>query len=498
MELQFQKSPIRCLKTAVYEVRNQEQTQELKLSDAMPDIGRVLGSWGQVILRGKEWRGSSIALNGGILAWVLYAPEDGTGLRTMDTWIPFQMKWDLPDGTKEGDIRMEGRLRFLDARSVSPRKIMLRAGIAALAEALEPQEAEIYIPSGLPEDVALLQNTYPVRVVCEAGEKSFQMDEELALPDSAPVPEKLVYYTLQPRVTDKKVLGSKAVFRGSADVHVLYLSESGQIHSWDFQLPFSQFGELEAEPEGDPQLDITMSVTDLDMNLDDQGHLRMKCGMVAQYLVDGRQLLELPQDAYSPRRAVELQNEELVLPVRLDSRGENIYGEQTIHADADLVADAVFLPDYPRQRRMENGIQLELPGQYQVLYYGADGGLQSATARWEGSHTIPAGENSRIFANISSGTPQVSVTDGALNLKTELHLEQKTEPAQGIPVLSGLKLGELRDPDPGRPSVILRRAGKDRLWDIAKSTGSTVAAIRQANHVKEEPAQDQMLLIPVP
>lgn len=498
MELQFQKSLCRCLRAVLHEVQNQELTQELKLSDAMPDIGRILGSWGQVILRGKEWREDTVVFSGGIMVWVLYAPEDGSTPRTLDTWIPFQMKWDLPDGTKEGSVRMEGRLRFLDARSVSPRKIMLRAGIAALAEALEPQEAEVYIPSELPEDVALLKNTYPVRLPKEAGEKSFLLDEDLNLPDSAPAPEKLVYYTLQPRITDKKITGGKAVFRGSGDLHMLYISEEGQLHSWDFELPFSQLGDLEGELSPDALQDITVAVTDLDLNLDAEGHLRLKCGLVAQYLVDDRQLLELAEDAYSPRRNVELHKEMLTLPILLDSRSENIYGEQSLNVDANVVADVAFLSDYPRHRRMDSGIQLEIPGQFQVLYYGSDGALQSGQVRWEGTHCIRAHEESQLQTDIlPMGSPQVTLGDGTVNLKTELRISQKSGSTQGIPMVSGLEVGELREPDPARPSLILCRARNRRLWDIAKASGSTVEAIRGANNLQDEPAGEQMLLIPV-
>ena len=71
MELEFEKSTCRVLKRALREVQNQELTQEIKLTDGMPDVGRVIGSWGQVILRGKEWRGDSIAFSGGVMVWVL-------------------------------------------------------------------------------------------------------------------------------------------------------------------------------------------------------------------------------------------------------------------------------------------------------------------------------------------------------------------------------------------------------------------------------------------
>ena len=498
MELQFEKRLCRCLRPVTQEAHNQEGTQEIKLSDAMPDIGRVISTWGQVILRGKEWRGDSIALSGGVMAWVLYAPEDGTGPRILDIWIPFQMKWDLPEGTPEGEIRVNCLLRSLDARSTSPRKIMVRSGVAALAQALAPMEAETCVPGEIPEDVELLRNTYPVRLPREAGEKTFLLDEELTLPGSCPAPEKLLCYQLQPQVTDKKVMANKVVFRGNGNLHILYTSEEGKLFCWDFELPFSQFAELNGEYSADAKVEITLCVTSLDLELDDEGKLRLKAGIVVQYLVDDWEMLELTEDAYSPSRNVEVRHQSLELPAILESRGENIFGEQTIPGEANTVIDAQFYPDLPRQRKMETGLRLELPGLFQVLYYGDDGSLQSGTARWEGSHTIESDENCRLFLDVVPGTrPQVSPGGGTIGVKGEFQLNQVCMTGEGMPMVTALQLGDNLVPDPGRPSVILRRAGKERLWDIAKGSGSTVAAIRMANGLKEEPAEDQMLLIPV-
>jgi len=68
---------------------------------------------------------------------------------------------------------------------------------------------------------------------------------------------------------------------------------------------------------------------------------------------------------------------------------------------------------------------------------------------------------------------------------------------QKIPMVTGVAMGELKKKDPDRPSLILKRAGEDRLWDMAKQWGSTVDAIRSANHLQAEPVPGQMLLIPV-
>ena len=95
MEVKFPKTMMKCLKPALREVQNQEQTQEIRLSDEMPDIGRVVGAWAQPITRGKEWRGDSVGCSGGCMVWVMYVPEDGSQPRMLDSWIPFQMKWNF-------------------------------------------------------------------------------------------------------------------------------------------------------------------------------------------------------------------------------------------------------------------------------------------------------------------------------------------------------------------------------------------------------------------
>lgn len=498
MELQFDRQTVSALDTGLREVRNMEQTQEIRLTDGMPDVGRVLAAWGQPVVRSKEWRGDEIALSAGLMVWVLYAPEDGTGPRCVEGWMPFQLRWELPDRTPEGSFRVRCLTRFVDARSTSARKILIRAGLAALAEALVPMEAAVQLPGDRPEGLELLEGHYPVRLQKEAGEKTFLIDEDLTLPDSVPQPEKLVYCSLEPEITEQKVLANKVVFRGSANLHLLYLSEEGQLHSWDFPLAFSQFADLDVGYSGEAQADTWLCVTNLETDLDDEGHLRLKCGLTGQYLVEDRVVLRVVEDAYSPGRTLEVEREQLELPAVLETRRETLRSEQSIPVDANLAADIRFLPDFPRQRTTEDGVSLEIPGSYQVLYYGEDGALQSANARWEGRLDLMADENSRVSAlPLPPSEPQLALGSGSMTVRAELPMQLVTRGQTRIPMVTALRPGEAVEPDPNRPSLILRRAGDDRLWDIAKASGSTMDAIRKANGLQEEPRQDQLLLIPV-
>lgn len=498
MELQFHKTAFPCLRQAVREIQNQEQTQEVRLSDAMPDIGRVLGAWGQVLIRGKQWLTGGMSVSGGVMAWILYAPEDGGEPRSVESWIPFQMNWDFPDTERDGTIRVACLMKGMDARSVSARKLMVRASVSLLGEALEPAQVDVYTPEELPEDVQLRRERYPVKLPREAGEKTFLLDEELTLPASAPAMEKLIRYDLQPELTDQKVMAEKVVFRGSANLQILYMAEDGRLSTWSFDIPFSQYTELEREYDQDAEANILLALTNLELEKDEDDRLRLKAGLVAQYVVNDRPVVEIVSDAYSPSRQVVPNIQQLEMPVILDELRETIRAEQTLAAEGGQAVDVAFFTEQPKQRRTENGVELEIPGMFQLLYMDDNGALQSGSARWEGKWTLPAGLDSQIeAATLLTGRPQVSMGGGSAEARGEVILNARTTAARGVPMATALDLGERIEPDPDRPSLILRRAGGGSLWDVAKRCGSTVEAIRQANHIQEEPDPEQILLIPV-
>lgn len=498
MELQFKKISCRYLERAAREVKNEEMTQELKLPDGMPDIGRVLAAWGQVVLRSKEWNGDTVSVSGGVMAWVLYAPEDGSDTRCVDTWLPFTLKWDVSAADREGTIRVMPLLRFADSRALSARKMMVRAGVAVMGDMLYPGETEISQAEEIPEDVELLKNMYPVRLPREAGEKTFLVDEDISVPGSAPGIEKILTYTIQPEIREQKVMTGKVVFRGCLNLHLLYRCIEGKIRIWDFELPFSQLQELELELSGDARVECVLAATSLDLDPGEEGRLRLKCGLVCQYVVEDMCMLELVQDAYSPRRTTGMTRESLQLPAILDSHREMITAEQMLPGKTGQIVDVMFLQDFPRQRRTMEEAVFEISGMFQVLYHGDDGSLQAASSRWEGQYSLNAGDNSKMYA-VAVPQGRVSAVSGSdgMELRGQLQLAVDTTAEQGIPVVTALELGEPEEPDPMRPSLILCRPQGEKLWQIAKRYASTVSQIRKANGLEDEPDAERFLLIPV-
>ena len=82
-------------------------------------------------------------------------------------------------------------------------------------------------------------------------------------------------------------------------------------------------------------------------------------------------------------------------------------------------------------------------------------------------------------------------------LRGEVLMQTVTMGVKTVPMAVAVELGEPVPKDPHRPSLILRRAGNDDLWNLARKNGSTVEAICQANGLQGQPDPQQMLLIPV-
>ena len=95
---------------------------------------------------------------------------------------------------------------------------------------------------------------------------------------------------------------------------------------------------------------------------------------------------------------------------------------------------------------------------------------------------------------LSLTVPQI--TGGRITAELEVQADTvASEVGMGV---TAMEIGEQQTPDPNRPSVVLRRAGENSLWELAKKTGSTVSAIQEANHLTQEPLDDRILLIPIP
>ncbi|MGM9602823.1 MAG: DUF3794 domain-containing protein [Faecousia sp.] len=495
MDLQFPKTRCTWLSSPGGERKDLEETLELKLPENMPDIGKVLCGYGQALVRSKQWSREGAAISGGVMAWVLYLPEDGSGVRSVECWIPFQARWDIPDRDRDGVILAGCYLRNLDARSLSARKLMVRADLVMVANTMVENTVDISYPEELPEDVQVRRQKYDVELPVEAGEKIVDIEENIPAP-AGEHPEKLLHYSLHPFVTDCKLMADRVVFRGTALGHTLYRGEDGELHGWDFQVPFSQYSELDKEYGPDARLQVTMVPTGLELELREDGGLNLKAGLIGQYLVFDRKALEVVTDAYSTQRALEMQTQSVELPQVTSLLSERRQAGTQGGAAMGKVLDCVFFGDGPRMRLSSQDGSAELSGRWQVLGTDEEGTLCSESLSWQDTMPLNPAEQGSLTL-WQAGRPEAT-PGAALSAQVDLGMEGLLQEKITVPMVTGVSLGEPLERPADRPSLILRRAGKGSLWDLAKANATTQEKIMSANSLTQEPEEGSWLLIPIP
>ena len=489
MELEFEKQELSCLQKVTGETVTGEQTLEVRLPEGMPDASSVVATWGQVLLRGKEWRSGGMYVSGGVMAWVLYSAEDGT-LHSVDAWLPFQMKWDFPDPGRDGRIYAWGCLQSIDARCLSARKLMLRTNVTLCGNAYVKSLLPLPAVGEVPEDIQLKMPAYPVRLIKEVGEHTFLLEEALPAPET----EGCIYYTVTPTVTEQRVMGDKLVFRGNAKIHML-CKKDGIPEAWDGEVPFSQFCDLEGNYEQDATACLIPAVTAMELQKEEDGSLLLKCGITCQYVITDRKLLLLPEDGYSTQRDVKLSKMEAEIPCVLQQEHYELPVGCSLPCGGTRMLDGMVYPGHGIHDKEENCYVMPLWGQ--LLYIDPEGQVRCDSCRWEEKMPMHTADGVRpgIFGEMENCRWELTPDGG--EMRGEMRLQELTDTISRMPVLAGMEVGELTKKDPARPSLILRRLGQESLWDVAKSCRTTVSAIQDANTLTDECAPNKMLIIPI-
>ena len=183
MEIKFEQKAIHYLRNIINDHKTQEQTQEIRLPDHMPDVGSVLGALGQCVIRGKQWLGNSIEVSGGTMVWVIYKADQTEEINCIESWVPFQFSWEMHTYEPDGNISALCYLCSADARNTSTRKLMIRTEVSVSVDVYSENKSNAYILGNTDDHVQCLTQEYKLMIPKEAGEKTFSLDEETELPE---------------------------------------------------------------------------------------------------------------------------------------------------------------------------------------------------------------------------------------------------------------------------------------------------------------------------
>ena len=502
MELNFTKQTVPFLSCTIQETLMQEQTQEVIVPDSFPDAERILSANATAVLRTQECRAGSLQITGAIRACCLYQPEKETQPRIIETYFPFTMRLDHPAAEETTKYLLDLRVRSAEARMLNSRKLLIRVGIGCRVAGYAETEETFFQIKQPPEELQLKSEVYSLQLPAETGVKPFSMTEEIELGSAKPAALQLAGFSAQPVLTNRKLAGNKAVFKGNLLLDLLYQSEDGSFSTLEESLPFSQYIELQKDyPEnGRVQVSLVMTGCDLGIQSGSEGRkLLLTADLLSQCLVTTSQPVTVYEDAYVTSGKFTPEWKQIPLRWGLDSQELPQSLRTTVSAPAKTVLNAKFYPDFPVSVKTDDGIRITVPVLCNLLYLNESGETEGMTGKTEVQTQIPLSSDAGSFVSaVPTGAGYASAGSGGAELRYDLMLDVESYADTTLRTLCGGTVEENPEGETGGACVILRRTKTSQfVWDIAKEYATTVEAVMKANNLlSDEVDAGQMLLIP--
>ncbi len=499
MDMELQRIMIEGFWPASQGMFSQEETLESIVPDACPDISRIVSAVGKVFLKDKELGEGSLRLSGTARVTVLYIPEGEEAPRSLEVSIPFQCVRDDPQFHAGCPVQATVQAASADARTINPRKMLVRVNLAVWAAAYQQERRELSCDVNCGEGAGMekLLTTRKCSVIPDVAEKVFTFSDVLRPPASKPEMEELLLYRAELGTMDAKFIGKKLVLKG--DIQLVTLYRGGEeLIPVRFELPYSQILDLGTVPD-EAEPDVAVTLKSVDCRLRD-GELEVTMEALAQAALWVQQPVTLISDAYCLKQPIDVERspERLCTMVERSSRREVARKLCESGIPAKQVLDCAVTVTSMASAPVEGGMEFTAQAAASILYLSEDDALCGVDVELPVScrAELPAGCTCSCICRPIGEAAAVPVT-GGVEVRFETEFAWTTLREEQVSCVSELKPSAARETGV-RPSVVIRRVERgEALWDIAKACGSTVEDICGANGLASgEAAEGVLLLIP--
>lgn len=504
MELELTRTQLACYDTVVDNTVLHEETMEMIVPDACPDILRIVNTEGIVCLKNKEAKEGRAEVSGTVRCAVFYLPDGEEGIRRIEVSIPFFGTIDGPGITSACTVMASPRVLTADTRAINPRKVLVRVNVAISFRVFCPTSnalctgAECDVHGGVEQ----LKEHHRANMVTCVKEKPFSFSDDVTISGSRPEAAELLSCRAILNCTESKIIGNKLIFKGEAALRVFYRSTGNALCIVDFELPFSQIMEADrVEEEAVCSLDVQLTDLNCALVAGDGRTISVTLGLLAQAVIREERHMELLTDIYSTvcNLSTELHSNTLNNLVEQNTRRQTNREIIELGMMARSVLDASVNVGAVNQSRENGRTVFTAEAIVNVLFQTEENESHAVTRQVNIPCSVDLPEG--CICSCQSKCPGevfATPTAGGIEVRFDLDFHYLALSGKRVVGVSGVKVGEniVRD-NSKEPSIVLRVVGQERLWDIAKTYHTTTADIMQANELEDGNALGgKLLLIP--
>lgn len=467
------------------------ETTDAIVPDTFPDIGRVVCAYGTVSIKDQTPQNDRLLISGMVKTTVLYQPEDGSGLRRLHIPISFahieECEGVGPDTTCFVSCTVAG----VDASSVNSRKLSVSAQLCFELECY--QSAKCTVTEGVADSrVEQLCAPCTVSLVERAQSGMFTVLEDVSLSDATDL--LLLHTQCALRVNECRAMHGKVVLKGEAAVSCLALQPDDAVRTLTSNTPFTQIIEMPGITEGDI-VASRLAVRELDCRLEPDGLLSYTVGGTALFTVRTVHTLQNLSDLYIPGKEISLHEEKVVLhsvPPSSSMMGEASETLQTAFRASHIISVSAVCCGIKQGEDDITTVNTAV----QVLYLNDEQQLCSLSRQLPLEFACPS-RGSLSQVELTARAASAGESGIALTVSASGQLAADTRCT--LRCISDIEVCDAKTERDG-VTLVLRVIDQEQpLWQIAKSCGTTMDAIRRANELPAEVSTvaDMMLLIPI-
>lgn len=135
MELELDRTQLSGYEAVLDTTVFHEETLEMIVPDACPDILRICDTEGKVFLKSKEAQEGRVEVSGTVRAAILYLPDGEEGMRRVEATLSFTSTADSAAVGPQCSVVAVPWVEMAETRSLNPRKVLVRVNLAVHVQA---------------------------------------------------------------------------------------------------------------------------------------------------------------------------------------------------------------------------------------------------------------------------------------------------------------------------------------------------------------------------
>ncbi len=486
-----------CLKLIYSDKITQEGSIELVIPDTCGDVGKILDVRGQLLINSNKSVSDGLIVSASVEVDIIFLDEDGDSIHTVSVQLPFEFDQTIKGATEDTDAVISMEMCRLDARTLNPRKLLVRAELSADIRCYNEDKFVLWETLENPEEygIHLKREDIEHSLIMDIGEKSFTVSDEYNMPSDQTGDARTLSCVTEICIDDVKTVGNKVIFKATAKTNAVFLCSDMDISSANFETQFSQIIETDSVREN-AQVNIIPYITASDFVFlpdREEGVIAANIKVCVQAICVANRASVYVADAYSNKFSIEAVTADVPVFSLIPSKQMKLRLEGSCGSEIDKVL-YIYCGGVCSDI---NGSKLDFTARICGVGTNSDGLCVPLSATLRGSQELDLEANQRVdIFDICCCAPDLS-DEGRIELEISYCISVRDD--EQIDALCAIEVDEeMPVNSESRPSLVILCANYDAsLWSLAKEYCSTIEAIRDANSLCGEfDEKTRPLLIP--